>query len=73
MTLPAFEPARQIYRHVCRRTLRTPWRSLSLGLPTIGTKASMADSNLAVMSEDEVIVAWGINNGSLTTYVKERH
>ena len=33
----------------------------------------MADSNLAAMSEDEVIVSWGINNGRLTTYIKESH
>ena len=59
MTFPEFEPARRIERHVCRRTVRAPWRSLSFGWPGIGVKASMAASNLAVMSDDEVIAVWG--------------
>ena len=59
MTFIAFEPERRIERHVFRGTFRTPQRSSSFGWLTIGVKASVVSSNLAAMSDDEVIVAWG--------------
>ena len=61
MTFLAFEPERRIARHIWRRTFLTPLRSLSVGWPTMGVKAFMAASNLAEMSDDEVIVAWGLD------------
>ena len=58
VNLPDLEPARQIERHVWRRTFFDSLKVVVIWLARDGVKASMEASNFAAMSINEVIV-WG--------------
>ena len=79
VTLPGSEPARQTDRNILGRIFCTSQSSLSFGGLTTDMKDAIVASNLAAMSDVEIIAVSVVVRRpvviktELTTYVKERH